>query len=294
MEFEIIEILSKEYSIKSLCEIMNISRSGYYKWLKNKDILNQYEMDRLTLGDFIKKIHKWKPSYGYHRIRKIIVEKTGWIISANLVHKVCKILKIRSKAKHYGKYNKRGEESLKYPNLINNNWFTSRPFEKVTSDTTMIWFKRQRYDWTYYVDAFDKSIIGSDVRAFNHGASMLNHKKALEDMLQNKIKRGYKSQETIFHSDQGTIYSSVAFNNAHKDYNIIRSMSRIGTPTDNPIIESKNGWLKKEMYIDFNQNDYDTVEDYINAIIYDHNYLRPSYALNYKTPIEYRSQLGFK
>ena len=106
-------------------------------------------------------------------------------------------------------------------------------------------------------------------------------------LLNNKIKRGYKGQETIFHSDQGTIYSSVAFNNAHKDYNIIRSMSRIGTPTDNPIIESKNGWLKKEMYIDFNQDDFETVEDYINAIIYDHNYLRPSYALNYKTPIEY-------
>lgn len=158
----------------------------------------------------------------------------------------------------------------------------------------MIWFKRQRYDWTYYVDAFDDSIIGSDVKPFYHGVSMKNHKDALQDMLNDKIKRGYKSQETIFHSDQGTIYSSVAFNNAHKDYNITRSMSRIGTPTDNPIIESKNGWLKKEMYIDFNQDDYDTVEDYINAIIYDHNYLRPSYALNYKTPIEYRTQLGFK
>ena len=158
----------------------------------------------------------------------------------------------------------------------------------------MIWFKRQRYDWTYYVDSFDDSIIGSDVKPFYHGVSMKNHRDALQDMLNDKIKRGYKSQETIFHSDQGTIYSSVAFNNAHKDYNIIRSMSRIGTPTDNPIIESKNGWLKKEMYIDFNQDDYETVEDYINDIIYDHNYLRPSYALNYKTPIEYRTQLGFK
>ena len=158
----------------------------------------------------------------------------------------------------------------------------------------MIWFKRQRYDWTYYVDAFDDSIIGSDVKPFHYGVSIKNHKDALQDMLNDKIKRGYKSQETIFHSDQGTIYSSVAFNSTHKDYNIIRSMSRIGTPTDNPIIESKNGWLKKEMYIDFNQDDYDTVEDYINAIIHDHNYLRPSYALNYKTPIEYRTQLGFK
>ena len=68
-------------------------------------------------------------------------------------------------------------------------------------------------------------------------------------MLNNKIKRGYKSQETIFHSDQGTIYSSVTFNNAHKNYNIKRSMSIIGTPTDNPIIESKNSWLNKGILI---------------------------------------------
>ena len=273
---------------------MNVSRSGYYKWLKNKGVLNNYEINRIDLGELIKDIHKRKPSYGYHRINAVIRRETGWIVSDNLVHKVCKLLKIRSKAKHYSTYKKPGLESIKYPNIINNNWKTSRPLEKITSDTTVIWFKKQRYDWTYYVDAFDDSIIGSNVVPFYHGVSIANHRNALEDMLSNKIKRGYISQETIFHSDQGAIYSSVAFNNALKDYNIIRSMSRIGTPTDNPIIESKNGWLKKEMYIDFNQGDYETVEDYINAIIYDHNYLRPSYALNYKTPIEYRTLLGFK
>ena len=57
-------------------------------------------------------------------------------------------------------------------------------------------------------------------------------------------------------------------------------------------IKAPKEW--KEIYIDFNQDDYETVEDYINAIIYDHNYLRPSYALKYKTPIEYRTQSGFK
>lgn len=273
---------------------MNISRSGYYKWKKNKKILNRYELNRKELGEIIIDIHKRKPSYGYHRINAIIRREIGWIISDNLVHKVCKSLKIRSKAKHYSIYKVPGLESIKYPNLIQNNWKTSRPLEKITSDTTMIWFKKQRYDWTYYVDAFDDSIIGSDVKPFNYGGNMKNHIDALQDMLNNKTKRGYKDQETIFHSDQGAIYSSMAFNNAHKDYNIIRSMSRRGTPTDNPIIESKNGWLKKEMYIDFNQEDFDTVEDYINAIIHDHNYLRPSYALQYKTPIEFRILSGFK
>ena len=116
---------------------------------------------------------------------------------------------------------------------------------------------------------------------------------ALQEMLLNKQKRGYKDQDAIFHSDQGIIYSSLAFNDAHKDYNIVRSMSRIATPTDNPIIESKNGWIKKEMYIDFNQEDYENVYDYINAIIYDYNNFRPAYALKYKTPIQFRTELGF-
>ena len=34
------------------------------------------------------------------------------------------------------------------------------------------------------------------------------------------------------------------------------------------------------------KNDYKTFEEYINAIVYDYNYLRPNYTLNYKTPIE--------
>ena len=168
---------------------MNVSRSGYYKWLKNKEKLNRYEIDRIELEKLIRDIHKRKPSYGYHRINSRIKIETGWIVSDNLVHKVCKLLKIRSKAKHYGRYKKPGEESIKYPNLINNNWNTNRPLEKITSDTTMIWFKSQRYDWTYYVDAFDDSIIGSDVKPFYHGVSMKNHRDALQNMLNDKIKR---------------------------------------------------------------------------------------------------------
>ena len=113
-----------------------------------------------------------------------------------------------------------------------------------------------------------------------YGNGILNHKRAVENMLNNKIKRGYKDLETIVHTDQGIIYSSVSFNNIFNSYCVTRSMSRAGTPTDNPVIESKNGWIKKEMYIDFDINNYNTVQ--------------PSYALKYKTPIEYRTQLGFK
>ena len=111
--------------------------------VKNKrSIKSIYEIHRSDWESLIRDIHKRKPSYGYHRINAIIRRETGWVVSDNLVHKICKILKIRSKARHYSVYKKPGEESIKYPNLINNNWDTTRPLEKITSDTTMIWFKR--------------------------------------------------------------------------------------------------------------------------------------------------------
>lgn len=85
--------------------------------LKNENILNQYELNRKQLGELILDVHKRKPSYGYHRIRKIILDEIGWVVSDNLVHKVCKSLNIKSKAKHY-KYKKPGEESIKFYNAI--------------------------------------------------------------------------------------------------------------------------------------------------------------------------------
>lgn len=112
-------------------------------------------------------------------------------------------------------------------------------------------------------------------------------------MLESKNRRGYSNLETIFHTNQGIVYSSRTFNNILKDFSITRSMSRAGTPTDNPVIESKNGWLKKEMYIDFDINNYNTAQEFIKDIIEDNNSFRPSYALKYKTPIEYRIQSGF-
>lgn len=272
---------------------MKVSRSGYYKWLKRRNLLNKYELNRKELGKLVIEIHKEKPSYGYHRINAIIKRKTGWIVSDNLIHKVCKILNVKSKAKHY-KYKKPGEESIKFSNIVQGNWNCNRPFEKIVSDTTKIWFKHKPYDWTFYLDVFNNEIVGSDVRECMYGNGVQNHKCALNSMLKSKRKRGYMSLNTIFHTDQGAIYSSLSFNNIIKSFNITRSMSRAGTPTDNPVIESKNGWLKKEMYIDFDINNYNTVQDFIDDIIYDNNYLRPSYALNYKTPIEYRTQLGFK
>ena len=62
-----------------------------------------------------------------------------------------------------------------------------------------------------------------------HGNGIINHREALNNMLNNKIKRGYKELETIVHTDQGSVYSSMSFNNMFNSYNVTRSMSRVHT-----------------------------------------------------------------
>lgn len=265
---------------------MDINRASYYKWLNNK-VLKQYQLDRKELIKLVKDIHLKHPSYGYRRINAIIKNKTGWIVSDVQVHKCCKYLNIKSKVKRY-RYVKPKEESVIYSNVINNNWKTTRPLEKVVSDMTCIKFKKKLYNLTFFMDAFNNEILSyklsdrnGDVRTYYDG---------LKDLLK-KIEG--QSNPTILHTDQGIIYSSRMFAHIHKDYNIIRSMSRRATPTDNPKIEAINGWIKEEMIADFKYHKEENLFEFIDKFIHYYNYERPAFALNYKTPIQYKTELGF-
>ncbi len=70
-------------------------------------------------------------------------------------------------------------------------------------------------------------------------------------------------------------------------------MSRAGTPTDNPVNESLNGWIKEELFIDFDLKHSENVPNLIKLYIDYYNNERPSCALNYKTPIQYKIESGF-
>ena len=70
-------------------------------------------------------------------------------------------------------------------------------------------------------------------------------------------------------------------------------MSRGGTPTDNPIIEALNGWMKEELYLDFGLADTEDVPVLLEEYVYYFNNKRRSAALGYKSPVQYKTELGF-
>lgn len=70
-------------------------------------------------------------------------------------------------------------------------------------------------------------------------------------------------------------------------------MSRGGTPTDNPIIEALNGWIKEELFNDFDLANAEDVNEVINDYVKYYNEERPAYSLNYKSPVQFRIEQGF-
>jgi hypothetical protein len=68
-------------------------------------------------------------------------------------------------------------------------------------------------------------------------------------------------------------------------------MSRAGKPTDNPVNESLNGWIKEELVIDFqiercrNREEFRILMQNYQSY---YNHQRPCYAINYDTPDGYR------
>ena len=75
--------------------------------------------------------------------------------------------------------------------------------------------------------------------------------------------------------------------------NIIRPMSQAGTPKDNAITESLNGGIKKELVTVFRYWKWDNLEKEIEDYIKYFNNERPAYALNHKSPVQYKTELGF-
>ena len=241
------------------------------------------------LTELLKKEHQLHPSHGYHRLAQDVFAATGWVFSHNLAHKCCKAAGIRSKARKC--YKKPGEESVKFPNKIMGDWNASRPLEIVVSDMTIFKHKGKRWEWTLLLDTFNNEILAHQATPISGSNKPYYH--CLEHLMLLAGKKEEQTPQVVFHTDQGSVYSSRAFCQAHEHYNILRSMSRGGTPTDNPIIEALNGWMKEELYLDFDLATAENVPALLDKYVRYFNTVRPAAALGYKSPVQYKTELGF-
>lgn len=264
----------------TLCELANVSRSGYYKWKKRSDCPPS---DRQHIIDLVQKTHGAHPSHGYRWIHAFLVQENNITVSADYIRKAFNYLGIESKTKHKVRDKPRKVRDP-YPNLVFSTWETvDRPRQVMVSDMTAFWTLLYYWELTLYFDVFTKQILGRGLTN-RRGASHTYYdglNRALGEL------EGSEEEPLVFHTDQGTVYTSMAYNELIKDYNIVRSCSRAGKPTDNPVCESLNGWIKEELFLDFDIYNADDVAQVIDDYIAFYNSRRPCYSLGYDTPDNY-------
>lgn len=268
---------------------MGVNRSGYYKWKHRQTNIPEWIKRRDDNIQIIQNVHNKHKSHGYRWISAFLRQKYGLILKPNYVHVCCKYAGIKSQAKRI-KYRRPKDEKFEFPNLIYGRWNASKPYETIVSDMTMFRHKGIRYELTLYLDTFNNEILSYKLSS-REGDPKTYH-EGLKDII-GLIKKEQTDQVTILHTDQGSVYSSQSYNELLNNTNVKHSMSRAGTPTDNPVMESINGWIKDEMYADFDLKHCDDIKKFISSYIRWFNRERPAYALQYKTPHQYKSDMGY-
>ena len=265
---------------------MSVSRAGYYKWLKH--VPSNRDHHREEIVGKVKEVHEKHKTHGYRWTAAYIRINMHIEISDSYAYKCFRHLGIKAETKHRIHYRPRKERD-KYPNLIYSTWETvDRPRQVIVSDMTMFCLRWINFEVTFYFDVFTKEIL--TYRATEQRGSRTQYIDGLNDVI--ALLRG-TSDPVVLHTDQGSVYASMAYNELIKETNIVRSMSRAGKPTDNPVNEALNGWIKEELLSDFNlehewkmSNITRILDEYVK--FYNEN--RPCFAIGYDTPNNYRKR----
>ena len=279
-------MLSRDFAIADICSIMGVSRAGYYKWKKREPSMR--DITREAIIAVVEQIHKEHPTHGYRWTAAYIRHNHKLAVSDNFVYKCFRYLGIQSETRHKVRYKPRKVRD-RYPNLIFSTWETvDRPRQVIVSDMTSLKFWIFYFELTFYFDVFTKEILSW--RLAERRGAREQYLNGLQDVVE--LLKG-TTEPTILHTDQGSVYASMAYNELIKDTLIVRSMSRAGKPTDNPVNEALNGWIKEELVIDYQIDkcrSREAVKTALEQYVSFYNEQRPCFAIGYDTPVNYRKR----
>ena len=220
-----------------MCEVLQVSRSGYYAFIKRP--LSKSAKRRNALLETIKTIFESNHKiYGAPRITKAL--PLDQKACRGTVAKLMRENGIRSKTAKKFKATTNSNHSLPVAeNILNRQFKATRRNEKWVSDITYIWTNE---GWLYLaglLDLYDNSIVG-----WSMDARMKT--ELVSRALQKAIVQTRAGKGLIVHSDRGVQYASKEYQAILKKNGFICSMSRKGNCYDNAPMESFWGKLKTE------------------------------------------------
>jgi transposase InsO family protein len=275
-----IDTEKKAYPISLLCELLQVSRSGYYCWCTRGKSVRQKEYE--TLLPVVQEAHRIsKGTYGTRRISEEI-EANGGICGRTKARTLMKLAGISAKQKRKFKVTTDSKHNLPItPNLLNREFKVEEPDQVYVSDITYIWTGEGWLFLAVILDLFSRKIVGWSL---NNRMS----RKLIMDALRMAVWRRQPISGLLFHSDRGSQYCSRDFQKMLKTHGMISSMSRKGNCWDNSVAESFFGHLKTERVFFTNYKTREEArKDIVDYIEMFYNSRRRHSYLGYVSPMEF-------
>lgn len=269
-----------------MCEVLQVSRSGYYAWVKRAP--GDRRLRREQLLGLIRDSHEQSGrTYGSPRIFEDLAARNV-TVCVNTVAKLMKQARIRSvvKKRFVVKTTDSDHGLPVAPNLLQRRFEADRPDRKWACDITYVHTGEGFLYLAAVMDLCSRKIVGWSMAEHLRTELCLSAPEMA-------IKSRRPGRGLIHHSDRGVQYASVDYRRLLDSHDIQLSMSRAGDCYDNAAMESFWGTFKTERVY---QEDYKTKEqarrsifEYIECW---YNRRRRHSAIGYKSPEEFEASLN--
>jgi putative transposase len=287
MRFAFVLAEKAVWPVKIMCEVLGVSRSGYYAWQGRP--ASARDQDDAELVIEIKAAHEvGRGNYGSPRIHRAL-RKTGTRVGKKRVARLMRRERIVAKRRKKFRITTDSKHTDPIaPNILNRDFNVAQPNTAWVTDVTYVWTHQ---GWLYLaaiLDLCSRRVVGWATSANN------DRQLALQALERAKTSRRPRPG-LLHHSDRGSVYASLDYRDALSSYAMTPSMSRKGDCWDNAVAESFFATIKGEL---LDHKTFETraevtaaIADYVDAF---YNVHRLHSSIGYVSPIEFEMRLSMQ
>ena len=238
MKYDFIAQHHQEYPMSLMCQVLEVSVSGYYAWKQRPVCARQIADERLSAR--IHQVHEATHQiYGSRRIRAELAAQ-GSSCGRKRVVRLMRNLGLKARQRRHRTVTTDSQHCDPVaPNLLDRDFSALAPNTKWVTDITGVWTAE---GWLYVaivLDLFSRLVVGW---------AMAAHRDAelVEQALQMALVRRHPAAGLLHHSDRGSQYTSGLYQSRLSQFGVQVSMSGKGDCYDNAAMESFFSSLKGE------------------------------------------------
>ena len=230
----------KGYPVRTLCEILGLNRSSYYKWLTSGP--SESELRDRDLVERIRFLYQESNGiFGYRRMRLNLRRRFGLGVNKKRVYRILRAIGLQSVIRRKRPCYAGAAPEVTAANILGRKFTSARLNEKRLSDVTEFkCMNGEKLCLSAILDLRDKGVV-----SYCLGPRSTN--KLVFDTFGAAVRR-YPGAHPLFHSDRGFQYTSKPFRAKLDAQRMTQSMARAGRCIDNGPMEAFWGTLKSEMY----------------------------------------------